>query len=1153
MLKERGKKIINKIKMRLNSASGIPTLSRVVYSGMFSGPITSFVTTESISGTPEQINPVEILDHTNKITILGTGAIGSLQAISEGQRMVHPSHLGIIDPIRTPESEKTGIDLRIVRTAARDKEGNLYAPMINAKTGKLEYIHPSRLRNLYVAFEDPKKRPFVEVLHDGEFSRMSTKLVTHYVKSPDTLFGDSTNLLPFLGNMQGNRAIMGGKQVAQALPLVNKEVPLVQVAYTRENTTYEKFVASKITPKSPVTGTIAKIEPETITIRDRAGKLHRVEKADNLPLNSKTFLHDTSVFKVGDKVKEGQLLTDGTFVMDGTLALGTNLTVGYMPYNGFVHEDSVVISETASKKLTSIHMQRKSLDINKDIVLDRAKFVTFYPNMYHREAVNNLTTDGVAKPGTKVNLGDPLILALRRSSLTATDVILGKLHKSFKTPYKDATVTWEKDFPGEVVDVKVTRSNVVLTVKYEAPAVEGDKIGGRYGNKGIIASIVPDGQMPHTKDGNVLELLMTPVGIISRINPGQVLETAVSKVAMKTGKPIEVDNFDGVDKVLWAKALLKKHNISDKEEVVDPITGKSVGMVMVGKQNILKLHKTVDTNFSARSTGAYDADEQPLKGGVEGAKKLGMMEVNALLAHNARANLREFATLKSQKNDAYWNAVRSGLPLPTPKDNFAYNKFNSMLQSMNIRMDRNGSYMSFTPMTDGDVLGMSKGEVKNPKQVKSKNLMPEEGGLFDFSNTGGLGGTTWSHISLDEPTINPIFEDSVQKLLGYATKEDLRSDLSRKGAADFKKRLNSIDLTKREAELKKQIPTLRHSKLDYAVKQLKYILALKASGIKPGDAYIISKIPVIPPVMRPIQLSSATGSLMVAGPNYLYRDLFLYNQALKDSKSSKLPEKDVQKARMSVYDGVSTVQGLTLPNSPQLQNKNIQGYLAQLTGGVGRQPKEGFIQSALLSRPADFTGRGTAAPDPNLAIDEVGIPEDQAWTMFEPFVMRALTLRGYKPLEAEEQIKNRTDLAKKLLLEVMRDRPVMVNRAPTLWRTNIVAAYPKLISGKVLKIQPLMEEGMNLDYDGDALNIHVPISPESVAEAKKMTLRYNVFSDKTRDDLLVKPTQEPVLGLYKATAAASTKKSKSYKNQNEAWNDYLKGKIELNDPIKLGK
>jgi hypothetical protein len=279
----------------------------------------------------------------------------------------------------------------------------------------------------------------------------------------------------------------------------------------------------------------------------------------------------------------------------------------------------------------------------------------------------------------------------------------------------------------------------------------GDKLSGRYGNKGVISKIIPDHQMIQDSNKKPIDILMTSAGVISRINPSQIVETAVAKVAEKTGKPIVVDNFSGRDNVKWAKELLKKHGISDKETVYDPVADKHIPNVFIGSQYILRLFKTTDSNFSVRGVGGYDVNQQPTHGGDEGSKALGSMEFNALVAHNARNVLREAATLKSQKNDEFWRAAQLGMPLPALKTPFAFDKFVGMMNAAGIHVDKRGHQLTLKPMTDADITRLSSGAVENEKLVRAKDLAPERGGFFDPAVTGGSNGTRWSHVELAEP------------------------------------------------------------------------------------------------------------------------------------------------------------------------------------------------------------------------------------------------------------------------------------------------------------------------------------------------------------------------------------------------------------------
>ena len=249
----------------------------------------------------------------------------------------------------------------------------------------------------------------------------------------------------------------------------------------------------------------------------------------------------------------------------------------------------------------------------------------------------------------------------------------------------------------------------------------GDKLAGRYGNKGVVAKIIPDHEMIQDEKGRPLDLILTSASVISRINPAQIIETAVGKVVEKTGKPILYDNAENKNAVLWAKNLLKEHGIKDKEHVYDPIQKRKIlggdgKGVLVGRQFIYKLFKSTDTNFSGHGVGPYDVNEQPLKtGGDESAKGIGKMEFDSLISHGARNLLQESATVRGTKSDEFWRAVQLGAPLPAPKPSFAFNKFTAMLEGSGIRVDKRGSRFKLLPMTDKGVLEKSRGAIENKK------------------------------------------------------------------------------------------------------------------------------------------------------------------------------------------------------------------------------------------------------------------------------------------------------------------------------------------------------------------------------------------------------------------------------------------------------
>jgi hypothetical protein len=711
--------------------------------------------------------------------------------------------------------------------------------------------------------------------------------------------------------------------------------------------------------------------------------------------------------------------------------------------------------------------------------------------------------------------------------------------------------------PGEVIDAVDAPRQVMVTVRTEEKMGIGDKLSNRFGGKGVVSEIIPDERMVKDEDGKPIDVLFTSAGIVSRINPNQVVEAALGKVAEKTGKPIVIPQFNPEDNVQYAKNLLKQHKIKDKETVYDPVADKHVPNVFVGRSYIHKLFKSTDTNYSARGVSNYDVNLQPTKGGDEGAKGLGKMELNALLAHNARNVLKEGLTVKSEKSDEFWRAFEFGYPPPPTKTPFVSDKFVSMLKGSGINVDKQGSHVSLAPLTDKDIDKMSSGPLSVPSldksrsfMVSAKNLAPERGGLFDPARTGGLNGMKWSHIDLAEPVVNPVFEDPVRRLLGM-TKQKFKEEVRKEGGAGIKRKLNRINLDQKEKELRELTKSARGAELDNTVKQLKYVRALKENGFnKAGDAYTLSKIPVVPPAMRPILPSSRGGEIQVSDINYMYRDLGLASEALRGTKEIGLPSA-VEDSRQHLYDNTSALFGLTPPVSPQLKGRHAKGFIEQITGTGS--PKTGFLHKKILKRQQDLSGRATATPDNTLNMDQIGVPEDMLWETYSKFIMRALIAQGYKPTRAREMIEERHPAAKAVLDNEITHRPMFVNRAPSLHKHNMVAAFPVPVPGKSLRVNPFMERGQNLDYDGDTMQLHVPISNEATREARELTLSKLLFSDKSRDDLMIFPQHEAILGTYMATSKPGTGAAKKFKNQADAMAAYRRGEIDLSTPIQIGK
>lgn len=1078
-IKERLQKNKQSLEFKIKRNVNTPTktkLTQIVNPATFGSVVESFFTGDDKSATPEQTNPLEMLTGQYKATIMGSGGIKQEHAVTDNMREVHPTHYGFMDPIHSPESKRIGANMHIPMGAIKD--GKDLKTIVLDKNKKPVALTPTELFNKKVVFPGQTGET-VKALYQGQQIMIKRSEADYETPSSKALFSTSTNLIPFLPSNQGNRAMMAAKQMEQAIALKYREAPLVQVSATKDKSMEQSIGENFVARKAPADGIVKEVTPDYISIQTSAG-IQKVSLYNNFTLNRKSFLHHDALVKVGDRVTKDQVIADSNYTKNGTLALGSNFKVAYLPYKGLNFEDGIVITEKAAEKLTSEHIHKKTMDINDNTILKLAAFKAIYPNTLTSQNLTKLDETGVIKKGATVRHGEALIAALRK---TQVNVDVALLKKQLADRPKDYSLYWPYEEDGLIMDIQRNSKQISIFVKTEEKAKIGDKLAGRMGNKGIITKIIPDSQAPRNADGEVPEIILNPHGVISRINIGQIYESAAGKAALKMGKPIQVENFSGEDYLKTTNDLMKKAKVDDKEELFDPDTGKSLGKVHVGNPYLLKLYKQSTVNYSARQGGPgtpYDVNHQPLKaGGEEGSKSLDLLTMYSMLSHGARANLREMSSVKGNKNDEYWKALKSGQQLPPPATPYVYDKFMEYLKASGIDTRKEGSRITLAPLTDKQIGTMSKGEVKDPRFYAAKDMKPIKNGFFDQSKFGGFQGEGWGHIELKEPVINPVFENAVKKITGLGSKVDdimagklfVDNDgqLNNKGSGvtggyAMEKLLTKIDVKKEIAAATAKAKNATGTTLDNLNKQLRYLKSLEDIGISPAEAYLRKKLPIIPPKYRPVYPSN-DGQMMTSDANYIYGNVGVINKMMELPVMDLLPEEDKAVVREDLYKHVKAVSGLTDLN---IKGKEREGFISEIKGGSG-QPKGGFFISKVLSKKQDFVGRGTIIPEPDLGVDEIGVPKQMAWKLFEPFLVRELKNHGKTPIQAMEEIKRQTPLARKALDVVMVQRHVLLNRAPSLHKFSIMAFKPKLTEGKAIKIPPLVTSGFNADFDGDSI------------------------------------------------------------------------------------
>lgn len=751
-----------------------PSLKGVFSPKPFNKFFTDYILSSQLVATPEETNPIESIEHVAKVTVLGKGegGIGEERGVPMGARDIHPSHLGIIDPSRTPESSHAGIDQRFTIHAHRDADGNLYASVVD-KEGKQKFLSVHEMMTHVIGFPPIKSSGTVQAQVKGELGQCDAKEVDYWLSDTTGIYTITTNLVPFLNSNSPGRLTMAGKAIPQALSLVNREAPLVQTT-DKTGRPFVKSLARVVSTGAPVHGKVVAADHNAVVIAPEDGSKNVTVKAvKNLPFNMKGFHDDEKVLvKPGDQVKTGDPLYESNYIKDGSLALGKNLTAAYIPWKGYNHEDGLVLSRSAADSLSSHHAYKVDYDVNDATVAKKAIMVTKFPGTFTKEQLANLDEYGYAKVGAVLKPGDPVYAVLERREPNATDKMLGRLHKSLMNPFTLRTEEWNHDQPGTVVDAHTTGKTVRFLIRSVKHLEIGDKLTGLHGNKGIVSLILEDHEMPYVKaTGKPVDILLNPASVTSRVNLGQLMETVASKIAQKQGKPYLIHNFSKNSNVEDLKKELEAMGGTDSEEIVDPVTNRVAAKVLTGPSYFLKLYKTSDQNWSARNVGGYDNNEQPTKGGEEGAKSEGYMEMLGLMGSNARKNLKEISTLKSELNTDYWNKFRMGEPLPKPKVTFATQKFLDYLTGSGIKTTLRDGKLTAAPLTDTDILGMSHGQIKDALMVNAKHLEPEKGGLYDPVATGGLQGTRWSHYKLAEALPNPLMEKPIKAITGLNTKE----------------------------------------------------------------------------------------------------------------------------------------------------------------------------------------------------------------------------------------------------------------------------------------------------------------------------------------------------------------------------------------------
>ncbi len=657
--------------------------------------IKEFFGSSQLSQFMDQTNPLAELTHKRRLSALGPGGLSRERAGFE-VRDVHFSHYGRMCPVETPEGPNIGLIGSLSTFARINEYGFIEAPyrIVDKEAGRVTdeicYLTADEEEKFIVAQANApidSQGNFlgekIDARHGPDFVLVPPNRVDCMDVSPKQMVSIATALIPFLEHDDANRALMGSNMQRQAVPLLKTESP-----YVGTGMEYKAAKDSGVCAIAKKGGIVERSTADQIIIRQDDTLLGRYKLLKYSRSNQGTCINQKPIVKKGERVEAGQIIADGPSTDHGELALGRNVLVAFMTWEGYNYEDAILISEKLIREdyYTSIHIEEFESDA-RDTKLGPEEITRDIPNV-GEDVLKDLDERGIIRVGAEVRAGDILVGKVTpkgETELTAEERLLRAIFGEKAREVRDTSLRVPHGEAGKIVDVKVfTRENgdelapgvnelVRVYIAQKRKISVGDKMAGRHGNKGVISRIMRQEDMPFMPDGTPIEIVLNPLGVPSRMNIGQVLETHLGWAAKSLGIRIATPVFDGAreDDVFetLAKAGLPA---AGKTILYDGRTGESFDSeITVGYMYVLKLHHLVDDKIHARSTGPYSlVTQQPLGGKAQfGGQRFGEMEVWALEAYGAAYTLQEILTVKSDDvvgRVKTYEAIVKGENIPEP-------------------------------------------------------------------------------------------------------------------------------------------------------------------------------------------------------------------------------------------------------------------------------------------------------------------------------------------------------------------------------------------------------------------------------------------------------------------------------------------------------
>ena len=700
-------------RMSMASAEDV-TPSQLLNSRPVVAAVKEFFATSQLSQLMDEVNPFSELAHKRRLSSMGPGGLTRERAGFD-VRDAHPTHYGRICTVETPEGGNVGLVLNFATSAKINQYGFIEAPYRVVKNGKVTdeviYMDADTENDMIIADASVKLDKNGKFVEDwvsarvhGTPAQVEAKRVTHIDAAHKEILGASAALIPFVEKNRVDRSLMACAMQKQAVPLLKQDNPIVGTGIEREiaKNTSQLVMATG-------SGVVKKADSESVVVTyDKGGdveyKLQHFEKTND----DRCYNQHCRVVR-GQKVKAGDTLIEGASINDGELALGRDLLVAFMPWRGYNMDDAIVISNrlVEDDTLTSINIKDFDVEV-RETKLGPEQVTRDIPNV-SEHSLRHLGEDGIVTVGSEVKNGDILVGKITpkgEQELSSEERLLRAIFGEKAKDVRDTSVRMNGSSTGKVVDVRVytreqghdLKAGVIMQIKIFVAEMRkigvGDKLAGRHGNKGVVSRVLPVEDMPFMEDGTPIDIVLSPMGVPSRMNLGQLFETHLGMAARALGYKVATPSFNGVpDEVISDELERAGFSRDGRVQLYDGLTGEPFNeRTSVGVMHMLKLHHMVEDKIHARSTGPYTmVTQQPLGGKAQnGGQRFGEMEVWALEAYGAATTLQEMLTIKS--DDVYgrakaYEAIIKHEPIEGPKLPEGFNVLVKELQGLGLKVD----------------------------------------------------------------------------------------------------------------------------------------------------------------------------------------------------------------------------------------------------------------------------------------------------------------------------------------------------------------------------------------------------------------------------------------------------------------------------------